>query len=221
MTTGRPRERLPLILRDHAGTGQCAPFAGYRRRRRPMPSPPSRGFPRTRQPGRALRETSRPSTDRTCRTDQPDACHRHWPRCHSRRSRQEDHQGDLLRAVHGRRHPRLCIARRRHPSRPAGQATVNDDGAFSWNTNTGKKTWIYYTFGGVTPNTVIVGVRQLRNAKGAPRVQARGAPVNQESPNGEHEPPYRITPLHPCMLCAVSASGRVVRETESRPILPP
>ena len=43
--------------------------------------------------------------------------------------------------------------------RPAGQVAVQDDGTFSWNTNTGKKTWIRFTSGGVTSNTVIIGAR--------------------------------------------------------------
>ena len=43
--------------------------------------------------------------------------------------------------------------------RPAGQVTVNDDGTFSWSTNTGKKTWVRFTSGGVTSNTVIVGAK--------------------------------------------------------------
>ena len=43
--------------------------------------------------------------------------------------------------------------------RPAGQVAVQDDGTFSWSTNTGKKTWIRFTSGGVTSSTVIVGAR--------------------------------------------------------------
>ena len=43
--------------------------------------------------------------------------------------------------------------------RPAGQVTVQDDGSFSWTTNSGKKTWVRFTSGGVTSNTVIVGAK--------------------------------------------------------------
>ena len=43
--------------------------------------------------------------------------------------------------------------------RPAGQVTIQDDGTFNWSTNTGKKTWIRFTSGGVTSNTVIVGAK--------------------------------------------------------------
>ena len=43
--------------------------------------------------------------------------------------------------------------------RPAGQVTVNDDGTFNWTTNSGKKTWVRFTSGGVTSNTVIISAR--------------------------------------------------------------
>lgn len=45
------------------------------------------------------------------------------------------------------------------PFRPAGQVSVQDDGTFSWTTNSGKKTWVRFTSGGVTSNTVIIGAR--------------------------------------------------------------
>ena len=43
--------------------------------------------------------------------------------------------------------------------RPAGQVTVQDDGTFSWSTNSGKKTWVRFTSGGVTSNTVIIAAK--------------------------------------------------------------
>lgn len=43
--------------------------------------------------------------------------------------------------------------------RPAGQVAVQDDGTFSWSTNTGKKTWVRFMSGGVTSNTVIIGAK--------------------------------------------------------------
>ena len=43
--------------------------------------------------------------------------------------------------------------------RPAGQVTVQDDGSFSWSTNSGKKTWVRFTSGGVTSNTVVIGAK--------------------------------------------------------------
>ena len=43
--------------------------------------------------------------------------------------------------------------------RPAGQVAVQDDGTFSWSTNIGKKTWVRFTSGGITSNTVIIGAR--------------------------------------------------------------
>ena len=48
---------------------------------------------------------------------------------------------------------------RDHASRPAGQVTITDNGTFSWSTNTCKKTWIRFTSGGVTSNTVVVGAK--------------------------------------------------------------
>jgi hypothetical protein len=43
--------------------------------------------------------------------------------------------------------------------RPAGQVTVQADGTFSWNTNSGKKTWVRFTSGSVTSNTAIISAR--------------------------------------------------------------
>ena len=43
--------------------------------------------------------------------------------------------------------------------RPAGQVAVQDDGSFTWTTNSGKKTWVRFTSGGVTSNTVVIGAK--------------------------------------------------------------